>query len=74
MTIGKLHKWFDERGFGFLKDEANHRLSMFVHNEAFKRAGLVPELNGVYAFSERMNRGKSEAADLELIHAPSEYS
>lgn len=74
MTIGKLHKWFDERGFGFLKDETNPRLDTFVHNEAFKRAGLIPELNGVYAFSERMNRGKPEAANLELIHAPSEFA
>lgn len=58
---GKLVKWNDERGFGFVKPTQGGR-EVFVHISAFPRDGGRPRLNEPISFEIEVNRdGKTRA-------------
>ena len=58
-TNGKLVKWNDDRGFGFVSDGSRE---IFVHISAFPRDGHCPELNEVISFEVEIGlNGKQRA-------------
>lgn len=48
-THGKLTKWNDERGFGFIETAAG-REELFVHISAFPRDGVRPSIGELVSF------------------------
>lgn len=48
-THGKLIKWNDERGFGFIETAAG-RKEIFVHVSAFPRDGVRPRIGELVSF------------------------
>lgn len=70
MPIGRLVRWKEDRGFGWLKaDDAGRDLAaVFVHITEFKRIGIhYPQVDTVLAYRIKPARGKAEAVDLELV-------
>ena len=58
---GKLSKWNDDRGFGFITPEPAGQ-EIFVHISAFARDGLRPQLNETLSFEITLNKeGKKQA-------------
>jgi cold shock CspA family protein len=65
-THGKLVKWNDERGFGFVSDGPR---DIFVHISAFPRDGNRPELNELISFEVEIGpNGKQRAIRVTRAH------
>lgn len=59
-THGKLSKWNDERGFGFI-EPASGTTEVFVHISAFPRDGVRPRIGEVVSFELEQHDGKQRA-------------
>lgn len=63
---GKLKRWDDDRGFGFIGSE-NGRADIFVHISAFKRMGLRPIVGDVIVYQIQIdNDGKEVAINAKI--------
>lgn len=61
-THGKLTKWNDDRGFGFIEPSAAGTDEIFVHVSAFPRDGVRPQIGEFISFEiEQRADGRKHA-------------
>ena len=64
---GKIAKWNDERGFGFIT-AAEARDSLFVHVSAFPRSDRRPNVNEAVSYTVGFDsHGRPQANDVQFI-------
>ena len=70
MATGTLKKWYTDRGFGFIKDDAGGP-DMFIHINALKIAGIDHDSIAIgtrLSFgSEATRDGRMRASDVQLL-------
>ena len=75
---GRLARWNDDRGFGFIRSEGDSR-DVFLHISAFKRSiGRRPQVGDIIYYQHHMDSdGKVRAvtATIEvLVPTPADYT
>ncbi len=64
--VGTLHRFFDERRFGFIKIDGGGEI--FVHLKEFDRCGLSPEVGERLKFRvAKDNHGRDVAVELSEL-------
>ena len=66
---GRLSKWNDQRGYGFITDDSNGE-EVFVHISAFPRSSNRPEVGEVLSFDIDIDierNGKRKAVNLKRL-------
>lgn len=67
---GKIAKWNDERGFGFISPSAEEG-SVFVHISSFPRSDRRPSVNEAVSYTLAFDsRGRPQANDVQFIAGP----
>ena len=68
---GKIAKWDDERGFGFISSSEGGD-SVFVHISSFSRSDGRPSLNEGVSYTPAFDsHGRPQAKDVRFIGRPS---
>ena len=63
---GTLARWFDDRGFGFIKPE-NGKRDIFIHISAFKNRSRHPVVGDVIYYQVSVdNDGKTRAINAKI--------
>ena len=65
---GTVVRWFDDRGFGFIKPDGGAPEDVFVHIKTLRHCGIdVAEVGMMVRFERGAGRGgKPEAINVEL--------
>ncbi len=70
---GKLARWFDDRGFGFIKPE-NGKRDIFIHISALKNISRNPIVGDVIYYQVSVdNDGKNRAVNARIEGVPTEH-
>lgn len=63
---GTLHRWIDDRAFGFIRPHHGGDGDIFVHVTAF-RFGTIPNVGARVEFDIGDDRGRTRAVDVEVL-------
>ncbi|WP_159786905.1 cold shock and DUF1294 domain-containing protein [Sodalinema gerasimenkoae] len=71
LQIGRLIKWNDERGFGFIQGNPSQP-QVFIHISALKKTKRRPKVGDEIQYSITHKKGKIRACDASILGATSQ--
>ncbi|MCP1915688.1 cold shock CspA family protein [Bradyrhizobium elkanii] len=69
MSWGKLARWNDERGFGFIQPDAPPHDDVFVHRKVFLGAGIEPAIGMALEFESVEAEHGPRAASVKRLRS-----
>ncbi|MDR9830894.1 cold shock domain-containing protein [Vibrio sp. FNV 38] len=63
---GRIVRWIDDRGFGFINTE-EHRGDIFAHISKFKKGYRQPQVGDAVEFHVEVHNGKTSAHNVLLL-------